>query len=261
MKVILREYGGEHFVVKEVERKQDGSYKIVDCNRVIRENEILTVIDNEKCKKVVCSGCGEIIPNTKKAIENHRNAHKTYEGCMNCANLKFSSNDSGKVKYTLNEDGTFSRSLKDNGNLRCGRSYSNYKITESRRSEVCKYAYCANAEFEELKTFFDKYPGAFNDMITIDAIKDFRYVSEGTYTRVELKARGSIYAYVNKKGIIEWFRVETRYDTHDFYYSKKYDKFFLRSGWTYSEITRAPSWNMSNDRWNYIKETVRKLYN
>lgn len=263
MKAILRDYNGEHFVVKEIERNPDGSYT-VDENRKVKETNILTIIDNEKCKRVVCSHCGEIMPNTKRVIENHRNAHKTHEGCMKCSNLKYNPNNMFNVKYSLNEDGTFTRSLKDSGTLVCNNGYyRHHNITGESWNKDCKYKGCADAKFDPLTTFFDKYAGAFDDMITVDAIDGFKDVYDsGGYTRIQLKARGNIFAYVNKKGIVEWFRVNTRYDIQDLFYSKKYDKFFKKEmSDKYSEVTRCPLWSVSSDRWEYIKGVIRKLYN
>lgn len=262
MKVILREDGNKHFVVKEVELTLDGNYKNAE-GKCYNENNILTVIGNTKSKMAVCSACGEIIPNTKKAIENHRNIHNTYEGCLNCPNVRFRSNKDGKTKYTLNDDGSFDMTTKNNGRLSCGRTYSFCDIMSEKKKSICKYNECANAEIKPFQTFFNKYPGAFDDMITIDAIKDIKEVydrSDG-YTRIKLKCRGNIYAYANKKGIIDYFEFEVRYDRFYVHYSKKYNKFFLPRYGKYEEIIKKPSYDMTSDRWEYIKETIKKLYN
>lgn len=262
MKAILREEGNEHFVVKEVKLTLDGNYETAE-GKCYNEGNILTIIENAKSKMAVCSACSEIIHNTKKAIENHRNMHKTYEGCLNCPSVRFRANKDDKTKYTLNDDGSFNMITKNNGRLGCGRSYSFYDIMGEKRKGVCKYNGCANAEIKPLQTFFNKYPGAFDDMITIDTIKDMKEVREHYtgYTKIKLKCRGNIYAYVNKKGIICYFEFEARYETLQVYYSKKYNKFFIYKYGKYEEITGRPSYDMTSTRWEYIKETISKLYN
>lgn len=263
MKAILREWGDDVYVAKDVDFSTTGNFTCE--GKAVSEANILTVVEDNKSKPkyVQCSSCGELIPNNAKAIEEHRTAHNTFSGCYGCDQLRSSVvvNKNNKTKYELNDDGTFTRKINDNVNLYCGRVYSKIDITSDNRKEYCKYKGCANAEIKAQQHFFSKYPNAFDEMITVDALKNFKeiYAYRSNQTRLKLKCRGNIYAYANSKGIIESFQFECRYDTYNVFYSKKYDKFFYRSGSSYREFARP--YNMTTDRFNYIKETIAKLYN
>lgn len=260
MKAILREYNNDHYVVKDVTFSPDGNFQCE--NMKVSETNVVALIGHDKAKFVRCSACGEIIPNNKKAIDAHHAAHNTYEGCFGCRYLRSYTTENGKgtTKYTLNDDNTFNRKINDTVNLRCSYYYGSNNITDDDRIKKCMYRGCANSNMDSLKTFFDTYPNAFDDMITIDAIKNFKEINKyGVYTKLKLKCRGNIYALVNNKGIVSSFFFESRYDNYEVYYSKKYNKLFYRSGTSYRELSRP--YNMTVDRWNYIKETIAKLYN
>lgn len=258
MKVILREYGGDHYVVKDVNLNEKG--KFVCDDDIIADVNILTVLDKSKKNFVKCSCCGETFPNNSKAIAAHRAAHKTYNGCYGCRYLRINQINKDIGKFSRNDDGTFNRKINDKVKLHCGNSYRGYSLDDSITNGTCAYSRCANATIEPIKTFFDEYPNAFDDMVTVDAIKDIKEIGNySSYTRLRLKCRGNIYAIVNKKGIIEKFQFESRYDRFEVYYSKKYDKLFCARYGNYSEFS-CP-YNMSSERFEYIKETIAKLYN
>jgi len=259
MKAIMREYGGDHYVIKEVDFGDNNT--IVCDGTATNEANIVSIIDfpKDKAKFVRCSNCNEIIPNTPKDIEAHKKAHATHEGCYECRYLRTEKNDSNKPKFTLNEDGTFNRIINDNVRLRCNYYYGINDITSEKRISKCYYNRCATADIIELKTFFSEYPGAFDDMVTVDAIKNFKEIhNEGNYTVLRLKCVGDIYAKANNKGIITSFRFKCRYDHYDVFYSKKYDKLFYNYVGNYKELIRP--YNMTTDRFNYIKATIAKLY-
>ena len=78
MKVILRDYGNESYVVKDVIFKQNGTY---ECEgNSIQETDILTVLEKEN-DFVTCSACGQLIKNTPKAIREHIARKESYKGC------------------------------------------------------------------------------------------------------------------------------------------------------------------------------------
>lgn len=261
MKAILRVYDNDHYVVKDINFTSDG---LLECEgQTVNESNVFTIIGDCKANFARCSSCGEIVINTPKAIEAHRTAHNHYEGCYNCKSLRIEGvkDDKNKTKYTLNDDNTFSRKVNDKVALKCAYSYwTAIDILSDDRMKRCKYSRCKDANIEEIKTFFNKYPNAFDDMITVDAIKNFKDIHKyNDYTRLKLKCRGNIFAVANNKGIISSFIIASQNGTFDVYYSKKYNKLFYNQSGTYREMDQP--YGMSYERWAYIKETIAKLYN
>ena len=262
MKAILRVDGNDHYVVKDgIEFSETGGFKID--GSTLKESNILTLVGEPEAKGFVrCSACNEIIPNTPQAIQKHKAAHVSYEGCYNCRYLRHSvvTDNNNQTEYVCNNDGTFSRKIVDKVKLHCGAVYYKTRYIDTpERKNSCIYKHCENAEIKPLETFFDRYPNAFDSMITADALKDFKDVyKRNGYTRLRLKCRGDIYAWVNNKGIIDSFEFKSRYDHYTVYYSKKYDRLFENNGGTYREFVRP--YNLTEERLGYIKETIAKLY-
>ena len=255
MKVILRDYGNESYVVKDVIFKQNGTY---ECEgNSIKETDILTVLEKEN-DFVTCSACGQLIKNTPKAIREHIARKESYKGCLECQYLKTRENKNQKIKYALNEDGTFHRVLNDDVSLVCNASYRYAGITSEERLQNCPYAKCSKETISSNNGFFDKYPNAFDEMITVDAIKFKKICSYNGKTFLQLRCRGSIEACANKKGIVDYYKVKTKNDSMRAYYSKKYNKLFKESNKRYSEIASNYYW--SDDKLDYIKKTIANLY-
>ena len=255
MKGILRDYGNESYVVKDVIFKQNGTY---ECEgNSINETDILTVLEKEN-DFVTCSACGQLIKNTPKAIREHIARKESYKGCLECQYLKTRENKNQKIKYALNEDGTFHRVLNDDVRLICGASYLYANITSEERLQNCPYAKCSKETISSNNGFFDKYPNAFDEMITVDAIKFKDIHSRANKTILQLRCRGVINACVNNKGIIDWYEIRTKNDSMQVYYSKKYNKLFMRHYGKYKEV--APNYVCSDDKLNYIKKTIANLY-
>ena len=256
MKAILRTFGGDAYVVKDIELDANNTYK---CDgKQIKETNILAIID-KKANVIKCSACGELVPNTKKDIAAHIKRKESYDGCLNCPSVRHVDTKSAKVKYVKNEDGTFSRSLKDNVTLVCNRAYFHeINITSEERLRYCQYAKCTKETLTTDDTIFGKFPNAFDDMITVDAIK-FKTIDEHNgYTNLRLKCRGIVFACANKKGIIDHFEVRTRYQYYTIYYSKKYNELFHDNCGRY-EVWES-NWNITSEKIDYIKKTIANLY-
>lgn len=258
MKVVMRPYGSEDsYTIKDVEMKTDGGYFLNGAR--IKETNILSVISKDEF--VTCSACGEIIKNTPKDIREHIRRKESHKGCLNCSNLNIKTSDKADktVKYVMNEDGTFHRTLNDNVVLECNQGYYNrFSITSEKRQTECRYAKCSKETLSVGSGFFAKYPNAFDEMITVDTIDFTKINKSGTYTVLQLRCRGIIFAYANKNGIIDFFRARTRNDQKNFYYSKKYNKLFIEKYGHYEEF--SPDYYWTSDKLDYIKKTIAKLY-
>lgn len=256
MKALLRNFENEVYVTKELELLKNGTYQYK--GEGISETNILAIIEGGKKGFVQCSNCGETIVNTKAAIKEHLERKSSHKGCMSCPNLRATRSHNQKVKYVENEDGTFHRVTNDDVTLSCGYSWHVFSIKDELKSDYCKYRNCTESTITGFDGFFDKYPNAFDDMITVDALK-FRSVSNyNGYTVFDLKCRGNITAYVNGKGIVDHFRISRRYDSRTVYYSKKYNKLFYENRGKYIELKSDYYWPA--DKIDYIKKTIATLY-
>lgn len=256
MKALLRNFENEVYVTKELELLKNGTYQYKGNN--IPETNILAILESSKKGFVQCSSCGETIINTKAAIKEHIERSKSKNGCLSCINLQATKSYNRKVKYAENEDGTFHRVTNDDVTLTCGYSWHYPSIKDESRIKNCKYRNCTELSISGFNGFFDQYPNAFDDMITVDALK-FRSVrTYNGYTIFDLRCRGNIRAYVNGKGIVDHFEINRRYNSRNVYYSKKYNKFFYGNCGNYIEM--KPDYYWSADKIDYIKKTIANLY-
>ena len=256
MKVILREYDGKDYVVKNISLNETGKY--VYDNNIIDECNILTVLDTGKQEFVKCSACGEMVRNTKKAIEEHLAKGQSYQACAACPFARISSSVNKKIKLTKNDDNTLRRVINDNVKITC--NYNTYfDVTSEERLTRCLYAKCSKDTIMTDGSFFGKYPNAFDDMITVDAVKFKEIYESGSKTNLRLKCRGIIEAIANSKGIIDSFRVYARYENRQVYYSKKYNELFCVNKGKYVKF--VPTWTFTQDKIDYIKKTIANMYN
>lgn len=255
MKVILRKFGNESYVVKDIEL-DNNAYKCED--KGVSETDILTILENKHNEFIKCSNCGDVIKNDAKSIKEHISRKDSHVGCFTCDYVRTAESKNQKIKYALNEDKTFHRSLTDDVKLECIASYPRNDIMNSATKIRCRYAMCSKETLVTGNTFFSKYPNAFDDMITVDAL-NFKELHEyNGWTILVLKCRGAIEAYANKNGIIDHFEVRTRYDSRNVYYSKKYNKLFYNKHGHYLEMESDYYW--SRDKIDYIKKTISNLY-
>lgn len=260
MKILLRDYNGTAYVWKEATRKNDGGFAIHGHD--IKETNIVSVADVERTKYVKCSACGAIIPNRKKDIEAHKSISCDWHNCLTCSLLKERKLESKQKKYSLNEDGTFSKAEKANVTLVCGANYyRDPNIMSPAAKNSCKFAACRNATFAPIKTFFDENPDAFDDIITVDRIIDAGFTKRFNNidnTLYKLKSKNNIIAVVNKKNVVDSFRIQYRNEMCRAVYSKTLDKLFRIDGFHYQELT--PLWCMPESSLENIKKKIASLY-
>ena len=257
MKAILREWGNESYVVRDVTLNESGAY-ICD-NKEVYESNILTFVNEGKEDFVTCSNCGEMIPNNQKAIKEHINRKTSHKGCLTCDFLRHHNQANKTTKYTQNEDGTFHAVTSEDIVLKCGVVYYNQPdITSDKRLVYCKYKDCTMEHINTGNGFFSKYPNAFDDMITVDVLNFKHIYKNSKLTHMQLKCRGIIEACANGKGIVDCFYIRTRNDYRTVYYSNKYNKLFYIHNGKYCEF--EPNYYWTRDKIDYIKKTIANLY-
>lgn len=257
MRAILRDYNKEAYVVKDVTCDEKGQYQFED--RIISEVNVLAILDNANNEFVKCTACDELIRNNKKDIAAHIKKKESYHGCLDCPHVRIADVQNEKVKMVKNEDDTFNRVVHSNVHLQCNVDYfRRYDILNDARLSICKYRGCTKETIAHNDGFFSKYPNAFDEMITVDAIKFKELFNLGNKTWMKLKCRGTVHAIANNKGIIDYFNVRTRYDNRDIFYSKKYNELFVDINGKYEVF--KPNWNWSAEKIDYLKRTIANLY-
>lgn len=261
MKVLLKHFNDEVYVWKNAEMGEKGFF-VVEGNEIRYDNIVSVSRDNRK-KFVKCSSCGEII---KKAdIDEHRAKGSTSATCFGCPQLYERSGKQLSVKYSLQEDGSYVGTIKKNVKLICNQNYYHrHDINSQDARDHCRYKNCATAEMNKIEDIFTKYPGVFDDIITVDSVLDAGFKERRDNNRIglvyyTLKARNNIVAVVNKMNIVEHFNISYRSDRWNVVYSKKYNMLFKMSNGTYQEF-RCP-YGMPTDTFARIKEKIASLYN
>lgn len=263
MKVLLRNYNGEQYVWKKAEVKNATKFALED-GGTANQTEIVSISRDNRKKFVRCSACGEIIKNTPEAIKEHTDRASTSATCFGCPYLREGGSKQLSAKYTLQEDGSYIVNTKKSTKLSCKISYRYYDINSPEAREYCRFKQCATAEMKAIEDVFTKYPGAFDDMITVDKVLDNGFTERREYTSrsavyYKLKARNNITAVVNKLNIVDYFVIDYRSHQISIMYSKKYDKLFTTDSGVYKELKSI--WFMPDTTLANIKAKIASLYN
>lgn len=263
MKILLRNYNGEQYVWKKAEVKDAATFTLEDGGTANQTNIVSISRDNRK-KFVRCSACGEIVRNTPEAIKKHTDRASTSATCFGCPYLREGGGKQLSAKYTLQEDGSYIVNTKKSTKLVCKISYRYYDINSPEAREYCGFKQCATAEMKSIEDVFTKYPGVFDDMITVDKVLDNGFTERREYTSrsavyYKLKARNNITAVVNKLNIVDYFVIDYRGHQISVMYSKKYNKLFDTTNGVYRELKSI--WFMPDTTFANIKAKIASLYN
>lgn len=264
MRVLLRSCrNGEQYVWKKAEMKNANTFTLEDGNCVYQTGIVSISRDNRK-KFVRCSSCGALIRNTPEAIKEHTDRASTSATCFGCQYMREGDGRQLSAKYTLQEDGSYVVNTKKSTKLYCRASFRFHDINSQEAREVCRFKGCATAEMQPIEDVFTKYPGLFDDIITVDRILENGFTERTEYTHrgvvyYKLKARNHITAVVNKLNIVDHFVINYRSQSFDVVYSKKYNKLFLINGSMYIGYERSRC--MPDSTLKSIKEKIASLYN
>ena len=227
------------------------------------QTSVLSVENDPRAKYVVCKMCGSVIKNTKKAIEEHAQLKESSKACLTCKSLRLKDEQDLKESFHKNEDGTYTQTRKAVCKLVCDFSYGCPSVDSDKARSVCRYRKCGAETIEPVEKFFAKYPGAFDDMATVDALDmskwtvNYRLVDD----TVELKRSGrySIFVRTTSLGIVDRFICNYRSDTYEIVYSKKYDKLFMLDYGEYADVTSSNT-KLSEAYLNELMKIVRNIY-
>lgn len=232
-------------------------------HRSVSQANIIAIENDPRVKYVRCKMCGSIIKNTKKAIEKHAQLAKSSKACLTCQSLYVGNEKNLKESFVQNDDGTYTQTKKSVCALTCGYTYSNPLIDDDNARARCKYRKCSVDTVEPAENFFTKYPGAFDDMATVDAIDMNKWQINcrrlDNWVDFKWKGRYNIILRTTNLGIIDRFVCGYRNDGYEIVYSKKYDKMFMASCGVYEEFTLTNS-NVSETYYNELMKIMRNIY-
>lgn len=239
MKILVQD-SSKNFLWRDVIWKSKHFALIEDDRITYRETDVFAIKDDNRNKIVVCSACGCEVPNTKTAIKAHQEMVHKANKCFECRYLKCINPKIISHKYSLNTDGTYTETNKRCVNLVCHKTWNDYEINSAEANHSCKYSACETAQFKAVEDFWTKYPGAFDDMITVDRIIDIGYkdVKKYDYYSIfDIKCRTKMRALVNNQGICFGFQISHNRSYYDVCYSKKYDTAWYSQYGNYSQFS------------------------
>ena len=260
MEALLRKYGDEYYVWKEVNYSK-GAFIFADGSSKINQINILAIKNDNRKDFVECAHCGEIIHNDPESIEAHFTAQEANRDCFHCNELSISKISSIDAQYVKNDDGTYTRTATDKVNLYCGKySWDQNPLNSHGADKACKYTQCRRKGVREISDIFIKYPDLFDKQATVDTLNENNSIYEGYkkgFFVYDLKCHNAVKAHVNPLGIISHFTISFRTNTMKAFYSAKYDKLlFVR--WD-GYLENAP-YDISDNRYNQAKAKISALY-
>ena len=259
MKILMRWYCGDAYVW--VTAKYDGNGFVVEGEK-IDECDIVSIINDNRKNYVKCSSCGKIFPKNGKKFAKHKAESSTITPCLKCNKRRVSERTSPDVRFIPNTNGTFTEKSERIVDLMCHAGlWTDYKCDSTEAIRLCKFRQCGSARAKEIEDTFTKYPGLFDDIITVDKILDNGDMhinwSDSCITEYQLDEEVGLSAHVNNLGIVDRFYIDNPKGCYYVWYSKRYDEFFWCEYVGYS-IWRPD--RMDDADVHKIKETIRNLY-
>ena len=242
----------------------DGQTKLLSVGRNrLNTTDIISVENDPRIKYVQCTKCNSIIKNTKKAINEHAQLKSSSKTCLKCKNLRFDDATTLKESFIKNDDGTYTRVNKIVCELKCNNSWGRPNIDSNEARGICMYRRCGTDTVKPVDDFFIKYPGAFDDMATVDALDkskwQFYYKSSDDCIEFAWKGRYNLSVYTTSLGIINSMRCNYRNKSYIIVYSKKYDKMFAIDYGEYRELTANNS-DFSTQYYNDLLKIMKDIY-
>ena len=263
MKILLREHQGEQFVWHKA--KYNGTYFVVQDNYTIREENIVSVMNDNRKNYIKCSSCGAIISKKGNAFAKHKEESCGISPCIDCRQLRVDYfGKLPKKQYVQNDDGTYIEKSKGHVKLLCNyRTYENAPLDYPEVIRRCPKRQCVNANGDEIVDTFTTFPGLFDEIITVDKLLDCEGVTRvyygDTWSEYLLSDKNDIRALVNSLGIVDRFFYDIGFESNTLYYSKKYKALFrYDNDGEYSKYTKFTE--NDSDYYEEIKTCIEKLY-
>lgn len=260
MKILLREYNRAPYVW--VTAKYNENQFVVNGEK-ISQCRIVSVINDNRKNYIQCSCCGQTFKRGSRKFQIHKENASKPQTCFDCPYLKTENERIMASKYTMDENGNATQILERSVRLVCGRyGYWEHPLINSEDAVCyCKKRQCADATEMEITDFFTEYPGAFDDIITVDKLLDMNIPitlknNRSTEWEFALEDDYTIGVSVNRLGIVDHFFVWFEQECYYVYYSKKYNEIY----WDCGQYTPFYLEEMDNSTREEIKEEIAKLY-
>ena len=261
MQILLRRHDGNDLVWTKANYHECG-FVLPDCE-IVSEAQVMSVVNDNSKNYVICSNCGEIIRNTPEAIAEHMAKYGRTEVCLECVYKVNRYASEIKRRLVRKADGTYVEKTERAVTLGCGRTWSDDPVESERARNMCKYKECSIFGVKEINSIFVRYPGLFDDMLTVGALSNINFVDSwnlggmSTYRlNANIEENVKIYAATNKLGIVMHFIVQKGSREMALYYSKKYDMLFHVDCNVYLEATNC----FDEDVMTAVRNFIRNLY-
>lgn len=264
MQALLREYNGEQLVYVNVTYKHGNFY--TPEGSCLSRWQILDISRDNRKNYVVCSYCGEMVKNTEEALEEHRQKMANAKNCLKCKKLREGySKQLGKKNYVPdpNNPGQYIVTYKYSTTLMCDNNYWDYEIGTEEANRHCIYNQCKSASYDPICDIFTNYPHLFDTLPTVDILKKKKWKvlhsnNNMDYVGFTHPYMSSLNAYVNKKGIVDFFEITGRDGLHWYVmYSHRYDKLLFYRGDGYREARPV---SLTEGKYNSALKHIKELF-
>lgn len=260
MKILLREFYGSQYLWKTA-KYNNGKFYVE--GEDVKETNIVSIINDNRKNYIECSCCGQVFRRGDRRFQTHKENAIKPETCFDCPHVYIDDQIITKRKLEVNPNGDFIEKLERDVKLFCYKAIGYTSITSDRAICDCKKRQCADAMENEIKDFFIKNPGVFDDIITIDGLLDNGYnvtVPDRGVNQYDIIVEDeyTIGVIINNIGIIDRFYVWYDGDKYVVYYSKRYNELLTEIGRKYSIWNRN---GLTTEMRNEIKGKIAKLYN
>ena len=262
MKILLRDFNGEQYVWKTAKYNNQRFYVN---GETVRQTNIVSIINDNRKKYIECSCCKQIFRRGDRKFQTHKENAIKPETCFGCAECQIYNRELARQKFEFDPDRGFIEKTEYKVNLICRNSgyWSYHSIESDAAIQLCKKRQCADAVEIEIADFFTNYPGAFDDIITIDSLLDNGYnvqishTSNGYERDIITTDAYALGVWINGLGIVDKFYVYVDGELHYLYYSKRYNELFYKHRQNYDIWI---PYNIPDDMVNEIKNKIATLY-
>ena len=229
MKILLRKHDEDYYVWQKATYRR-GKFFVNGVSMYY--NNIVSVMNDTRHNHIQCSSCGAVFPKNGKKFHKHREASEGIGLCLTCNCVQSWNEGAQQIKYIDNGNGTFTKKIVGNVKLMCNKHpWHSHDITSPIAISQCERRQCKDAVPLPIVDVFTKFPGVFDDIITVDTIIANGYeeivYKDKSGTEYLLSRELDICAWVNAIGIVESFIINGTGEYGDIvYYSKKYNKLF-----------------------------------
>lgn len=255
MKILLREHRCKMYAWHDATYDDALNFRVD--GKYVRGNNVVSVIDDDATKYVRCPECNSIFVADSEEAKAHVSRQFKITNCYQCKHLRVYDRISSGQEFIPMPNGKFLYTQTGEAELRCGAAYPTSNITSPDMPNKCPMMLCNGVALQPVETFFTKYPGAFETIITVDKLLECGLQEEAN-GRFPIKGRNKLYARVNDLGIVDCFYLLYHNQSCDLYYSKKYKKCFYANGQGYTPL--QDNSHIPYETATYIIKKIEALY-